>query len=75
MKRTARNARRRHCLRFVKLAGSAQVDGKAGHNGFHISGRWNGRKLSPGAYRLVAVARDGSGNVSKERKRNFRVVR
>jgi hypothetical protein len=75
VKTTRRNRAKRHCLRFVKVRGSAKVNGKAGHNGFRLTGRWNGAKLSVGSYRLVAVARDGVGNVSKERKRNFRIVK
>jgi hypothetical protein len=75
VKTTKRNKGRKHCVRFVKLAGSSKVTGKAGHNGFRLSGRWNGRKLGVGSYRLVAVARDVVGNVSREQKRNFRIVR
>ena len=75
VKTTKRNKGRKRCVRFVKMLGSATVTGKAGHNGFRISGRWNGRKLSVGPYRLVAKATDVVGNTSLERKRNFRIVK
>jgi uncharacterized repeat protein (TIGR02543 family) len=37
------------------LPGGFAWPGKAGSNGFHFSGRLNGRRLSPGSYMLTAA--------------------
>ena len=73
--RTHANSRRRHCTRYVALRGSFKKVGGAGLNSLRFSGRMNGRKLSPGYYKLVAVAHDGSGNGSKTRRLGFRIVK
>jgi hypothetical protein len=75
VRKTKSNAGKRRCLRFTRMAGSFQTTGKAGQNGFHFSGRLNGRKLAPGSYKVVGIAQDGVGLKSKTQKRNFRVVK
>ena len=75
VRRTRANSRRRHCTRYVALRGSFKKVGGAGLNSLRFSGRMNGRKLSPGYYKLVAVAHDGSGNGSKTRRLGFRIVK
>jgi hypothetical protein len=75
VRKTRRNASKRRCLRFVRMLGSFQTRGAEGQNGFRFSGRLNGKKLAPGSYKLVGVAKDVVGLKSKTQKRNFRVVK
>jgi hypothetical protein len=42
------------CTLFVAQTGSFRRTGKTGANGFHFTGRINGRPLPPGSYRLTA---------------------
>jgi CSLREA domain-containing protein len=63
------------CTRFVALRGSFTHAGKAGLNSLRFTGRVGGRKLAPGPYRLVAVARDAAGNRSKVVRQAFRIIR
>jgi hypothetical protein len=66
---------RRRGRRWVALRGAFARTGTAGANRFRFSGRVAGRRLAPGRYRLVAIARDAAGNPSKVARREFRVVR
>lgn len=75
VKRTRANRTRRRCTRYVALRGSFKKVGGAGLNSLRFSGRLNGRKLAVGSYKLVATARDGSGNRSKTRRLSFRIVK
>jgi hypothetical protein len=59
----------------VRVRGSLARQGAAGTNVFRFSGRIGGRRLRPGAYRLVAVARDSSGAASKPARARFRIAR
>ena len=62
--------------RWVTLRGSAIDRGVTGVNSFRFSGRWKGRRLAPGFYRLRIQAKDGSGNASSMRTtRSLRIVR
>jgi len=74
VKQTRSNRSRRRCTRYVALRGSFKKVGGAGLNSLRFSGRLNGRKLAVGSYKLVATARDGSGNRSKTRRLSFRIV-
>ena len=60
--------------RWVRLRGAVRQTGAAGANRLRVS-RWKGRRLKPGRYRLVAVARDLAGNQAPPRRAAFRVVR
>ncbi len=63
---TERNHSHKHCIRLVKIGHFTHADG-SGSNRFHFTGRVGGRKLAPGHYLLVAVARNsvGAGPVVK----------
>ena len=56
------------------MSGSFTHRGVAGRNSFRFTGRLAGRKLTPGSYRLVAVAKDAAGNASLPKRASFRVV-
>jgi hypothetical protein len=72
-KQTAANRQRPRCTRYVKLRGSIKATGGAGLNELTLNARIGGRKLSPGKYRAVVVARDAAGNVSKTKRIGFRI--
>ena len=57
------------------MRGSFSDIGEAGVNRLKFTGRLCGRSLAPGAYRLVAIARDGSANPSQTKRRAFRIIR
>jgi Tol biopolymer transport system component len=61
--------------RWVRLRGSFSHAGIQGRNSFKFTGRLRGRRLPPGTYRLVAVARDSAGNKSATARATFRIVR
>jgi PKD domain len=63
----------RHCTRFVSLGSFARADA-AGANRFRFAGRIRGRRLSPGSYRLQAVATDAAG-AGRPVYGNFRIIR
>jgi hypothetical protein len=72
--RLERRARRNGRLRFTALPGSFRDSGEAGSNTVRFGGRLGGRRVGRGTYRLVAVARDGSGNASLPKRATLRVV-
>ena len=72
---TRRTARRRPCTRYVKLRRRFSRRAVAGPNEFGFAGRLGGRALSPGRYRLVAVATDAAGNRSRTHRAGFRIAR
>jgi hypothetical protein len=74
-KQNAANALRKRCTRWVKLPGSFKATGGAGLNEVALKARIGGRKLGPGRYRLVGVARDKAGNKSAVKRAGFRVKR
>lgn len=59
---------------YKPLRGSLSRSGGAGSNRFRFSGQLAGRKLEPGRYRLVAVARDSTGRTGKPRRAGFAIV-
>ncbi len=61
--------------RWVRLTGSFRRSGAVGANRLRFAGRLRGRLLIPGRYRVVAMARDGAGNVSSPARAAFRIVR
>ncbi len=61
--------------RPVLLRGSFAHSGHAGANSFRFTGRLAGRRLTPGAYWLVARSVDSAGNRSAARRTRFRIVR
>jgi alpha-tubulin suppressor-like RCC1 family protein len=69
----------RHRRRGAKRCVSYEVIGSFGHldragpNRFRFTGRVKGRRLSPGSYRLVAVAHSPSGR-SASRTASFRIL-
>lgn len=52
------------CTRATLLPGAIASIGSAGVNTFTFGGKLNGKKLSPGRYRLTAIATDSVGNAS-----------
>jgi Ca2+-binding RTX toxin-like protein len=72
---TDSNRTARPCTRWVRVRGSFAHHGAVGLNRFRFSGRVGRRKLKPGAYRLVAVARDASGASSAPARARFRIRR
>jgi hypothetical protein len=65
----------KRCTAHRVLRGSFRDDGSLGLNRVRFAGRLRGRTLAPGAYRLVAIARDAAGNPSRTARRAFRIVR
>jgi uncharacterized protein YkwD len=61
--------------RWRTLAGSLVDDGRRGANSLPFRGRLRGRWLSPGRYRLRAVARSEAGSASAPRTVTLRIVR
>ena len=57
------------------MRGSFVRSGHAGSNSFKFTGRMGGRKLAPGRYQLVAVAKDAAGNRSAQKRSGFRIVK
>jgi hypothetical protein len=62
---TARRGARggKHCIRYVRLAGTVTHLDKAGTDRVRFSGWLRGRRLRRGHYRLTVVPRDVAGNV------------
>jgi len=60
---------------FKALKGSLVSKLEAGKSQLRLSGKWNGRRLQPGRYRLLVVATDALGNKSKAKRRAFEVLR
>jgi len=71
----ARNRHPGHCTRYVKLRGSFTRSGTPGSNHFRFAGRIGSKRLAPGGYRLVAVAKDPAGNTGTGVRHAFRIVR
>jgi hypothetical protein len=73
--KTKANAKKRTCTRYVKVAGSFTVAGKAGRNSFVFRGRVGGKSLAPAKYRLSGRATDSSRNASVIRQKAFTIVK
>jgi hypothetical protein len=69
------NRGKRRCTRLKAMSGSFTRAGAAGLNSFTFAGRVRNRALSPGSYRLVAIAQDPAGNRSKSAARGFTIIR
>jgi streptogramin lyase len=75
-KKTRANARKKKCVRYVRVRGSFTVDGRSGKNRVRFQGRISRkRKLRPGRYRMVLRARDAAGNRSTTARARFRLLR
>ena len=61
-KLTRKNRKRKHC--DLTLAGTIKRTGHVGLNRFTYAGKLNGRRLGPGSYLLLGIARDAAGNTS-----------
>jgi hypothetical protein len=73
-KQTAKNRRARRCTRYVRLRGRLVLEAVKGQNRFGFRGRWGGRTLRPGRYKLIATATDAKGIVGKPKVARFRIV-
>ncbi len=60
--------------RLKPLAGSIAAKANAGPNTLHFAGRFNGKRLKVGRYRLVVVAEDTAHNRSKALRRTFKII-
>jgi CSLREA domain-containing protein len=60
--------------RWAAMTGAFARRGVRGANRFRFTGRLSGKRLGPGRYRLLAIARDAAGNVSRLVRREFRIV-
>jgi len=74
-KQTAKNRRARSCTRYVRLRGRTVLDAVQGKNRFGFTGRWGGKTLRPGRYKLMATTTDARGIVGKPKAAQFRIVR
>jgi hypothetical protein len=74
-RRTAANRRARRCTRYVRLRGHMVLEAVQGQNRFGFRGRWRGKRLRPGRYKLIATAIDASGIPGKAKVARFRIVR
>jgi hypothetical protein len=66
--------RRGHRHRYVRLRGHFSHGSQSGTNSFRFTGRLSHHPLAPGRYRLVAVAKSGSGQTTAARRASFRVL-
>ena len=64
---------RRGQTRFAWIGGQLTDAGAIGKNEIAIKRRFAGRRLAPGRYRLVIVARDAAGNKSAVKRIGFRI--
>jgi hypothetical protein len=74
VKPTRKNRKKHRCVRYVGVRGSFSLNGAAGKNSFHFTGRLGGRKLRPGRYRLVATP-TAAGKTGLPIFTGFRIVR
>lgn len=75
VKATSKNRRARACTRYTTTAGTTARDDAGGARTARISGRWKGRALQPGRYRLVVSARDDAGRTAGPARLRFTIVR
>jgi IPT/TIG domain len=59
---------------FRTIRGSFTAPAQAGPNRLRFDAKWNGRALSPGRYRLLAVGTDALGYKAKPKRRAFKVL-
>jgi len=74
-KPTARNRSARRCTRYVRLRGSIVLEAVQGENRFGFTGRWGGKTLRPGRYKMIAKATVANGIVGDRQVARFRIVR
>lgn len=72
---TRRSRSRRPCALWPSRPGAERLGGRPGPNAFRFSGRWRGRALRPGVYRLALTATDPQGASATATTREFRIVR
>ena len=72
---TFRVEKRGRTGRYKALKGSSARAAKQGRNSVRFNGRWRGRPLAPGRYRLVLTARDAAANTSRAKRLAFRIVK
>jgi von Willebrand factor type A domain len=74
-RRTAENRRARRCTRDPRVRGHMVLEAVPGENRFGFRGRWGGKTLRPGRYKLIATATNASGIPGKAKVTRFTVVR
>jgi von Willebrand factor type A domain len=75
LRRTTESRRARRCTRDVRLRGHVVLEAVQGKNRFGLRGRWGGKALRPGGYKLIATAIDASGIPTKAKVARFRIMR
>ena len=65
--------RAKRCTRWVSVRGNVVRADAGGKSSFRFNGKLRGKRLAVGSYRLIAIARDGAGNVGKPVTVAFRV--
>jgi hypothetical protein len=73
-KPTAQNRRAPRCTRYVRLRGRIVLQAEEGENRFGFRGRWGGKTLQPGRFKLIATAIDASGILGKAKGARFTIV-
>jgi von Willebrand factor type A domain len=71
---TLRNRRAARCTRYVRLRGQIVLDAVEGENRFGFTGRWGGKTLRPGSYKLIARAMDTGGILGAPKVAVFRIM-
>lgn len=65
--RPKRGAKHRRCRAPAAPRGAVTIRGRAGANRVELRGRWRGRRLAPGAYRLAATPRSPGARTVRAR--------
>ncbi len=73
--RKRRASRGRRCRKLVRVRGGFSDQGRSGANRFRFNGYVRGRRLRPGAYRLIGVPTDPAGNRGRRFGARFAIAR
>jgi von Willebrand factor type A domain len=71
---TAKNRRARRCTRDMGVRGHTVLQAVQGENRFGFSGRWGGKTLRPGSYKLTATATGASGVPGQAKVARFKII-
>jgi hypothetical protein len=74
-RQTTANRRARRCTRDVQLRGHMDLQAVQGESRFGFRGRWGGKTLRPGRYKLIATATGASGVPGQPKIARFKIVR
>jgi hypothetical protein len=71
----AQRLKGKRCARFVKVRGAFFHAGRMGANRFRFTGFIGGKRLKPGAHRMVGVPTDATGNRGRAFRGSFVIAR